>query len=162
MNSLILAAALTSPAHPPQPVVVVPQPVVIAPGVRVQPQVVPVYRPPVVVPVGYPVPVVVPQPVPVPVLRPQPVPLPLPAPPVPQAISLGDFSRFFTPTPGKHHVWVIHPVTRQPVEVCFTLPPGQLKEFKVDRREIRFEFRGGFEVDIEFRNNGTVKVEYDD
>lgn len=162
MNSLMLAAALASPAHPPRPVVVVPQPVVVVPGVRVQPQfvpVVPVVRPPVIVPVGVAVPVPVVQPVPV--FRPQPIPVPLP-PPVPQAISLADFSRVFTPTPGKHHVWVIHPVTRQPVEVCFTLPPGQLREFKVDRREIRFEFRGGFEVDIEFRNNGTVKVEYDD
>jgi hypothetical protein len=151
MNALVLAAALTAPAHPPQlppppPVVipqpvVVPQPVVIAPAVRVQPQVVPVVRP-VAVPVAVPQPVFVPQP--------------------PAAISLGDFSRFFTPTPGKHHVWVIHPVTRQPVEVCFTLPPGQLKEFKVDRREIRFEFRGGYEVEIEFRHNGTVRVRYDD
>jgi hypothetical protein len=154
MNSLVLAAALTSaPAHPPQlpppPIfpqpIVVPQPVVIAPAVRIQPQVVPVA-----------VPVVVPQPVPV--LRP---PFPVPQPPVPAAISLADFSRVFTPTPGKHHVWVIHPVTRQPVEVCFTLPPGQLREFKVDRREIRFEFRGGYEVEIEFRHNGTVRVRYD-
>lgn len=154
MNSLMLTVALAAPAHPPAPFPPpIPVPVVVAPGVRLQPQVVPVpVLRPVVVPVA--VPVVVPQPV----LRPQPVFVP----PPPQAVTLGDFSRFFAPTPGKHHVWIVHPVTRQPVEVCFTLPPGQLKEFKVERREIRFEFRGGFEVEIEFRNNGTVKVEYDD
>lgn len=153
MNSLMLAAALTAPAQPPAFPPPFPRPVVVAPGVRLQPQVVPypAFRPPVFVPVA------------VPVLQPVPVFVPQPLPvPAPQAITLADFSRFFTPTPGKHHVWVVHPVTRQPVAVCFTLPPGQLKEFKVDRREIRFEFRGGFEVEIEFRNNGTVKVEYDD
>ena len=146
MNSLLLAAALTAPAQPPA-FPPFPRPVVGAPGVRVQPQVAPypVFRPPV--------------PQPVPVFRPQPLPVPVPA---PQAVTLADFSRLFTPTPGRHHVWVVHPVTRQPVEVCFTLPPGQLREFKVDRREIRFEFRGGFEVEIEFRGNGTVRVEYDD
>ncbi len=138
MTPLLLSLTLTAPAHPPAPVV-------IAPNVRVQPQVttVPVYRPPVVVvPLYSPPTYVVPQ---------QPF--------VPQAITLGEFSRFFTPTPGKHDVWVVHPVTRQPVRVCFVLPEGKLREFEVDRRSIRFEFRNT-EVEIDFRSNGTVDVRY--
>jgi hypothetical protein len=59
-------------------------------------------------------------------------------------------------------VWVVHPATGQPVKVCFTLPGGRLKEFEVEKRSIRFEFRDGQEVEIEFRSNGTVRVEYDD
>ena len=144
MTPLVLSLALTSPAQPP---------VTIAPGVRVQPQVstLPVYRPVVVVPVAMPAYPSYPT---YPIGPNQPV--------APQAVTLSEFSRFFTPTPGRHDVWIVHPVTRQPVKVCFTLPGGKLKDFEVDRRTIRFEFRGGQEVEIEFRNNGTVRVEYDD
>ena len=148
MTPLVLSLALTAPAQPP----VFTPPVQLAPGVRLQPQIAPlppVYRPPVVV-------------VPVPVYRP-PVAVPVvPFQPVPQAVTLTDFSRFFTPTPGKHDVWIVHPVTGQPVQVCFVLPAGKLTEFKVEKREIRFEFRGGQEVEIDFRSNGTVRVDYDD
>lgn len=150
MTPLILSLALTAtPAHPPAF-----QPVPVAPGVKIQPQIVttPIYRPVVVVPVYRP-PVVVPYPI-VPFQPIQPV--------IPRAVTLSDFSRFFTPTPGKHDVWIVHPVTRQPVQVCFVLPHGRLEEFDVDKRSIRFEFRGGKEVEIEFRNNGTVRVDYDD
>lgn len=148
MTPLVLALALTSPAQPPA----FPRPVPLAPGVKLQPQVapLPVYRSPVVAP-GYGYPVY------------QPPFLGRPVPPVvPGAVTLEQFSRLFTPTPGRHEVWIIHPRTCQPVKVCFVLPGGKLKEFEVGKREIRFEFRGGYEVDIEFRNNGTVRVEYDD
>jgi hypothetical protein len=140
MTPLVLSLALTAPAQPP-----VHKP--LPPGVRVQPQVVtvPAYWPPVVVPVYQPV---------YPVVPVQPV--------TPQAVTLAEFSRFFTPTPGKHHVWIVHPDTCQPVPVCFTLPGGKLTDFEVGRRSIRFEFRGGCDVEIEFRKNGTVRVEYDD
>ena len=140
MTPLVLSLALTAPAQPP---VVVTPPVVIAPGVKLQPQVVPV-RPVVVVPVAVAVPVYQPT-----------------FQPAPQAVTLTDFSRLFTPTPGKHDVWFVHPVTGQVGKVCFVLPAGKLKEFEVNKRSIRFEFRGGVEVRIEFRNNGTVKVDYD-
>jgi hypothetical protein len=159
MTPLVLSLALTSPAQPP----VFTPPVQVAPGVRLQPQIitpVPVYRPPVVVPVI--VPVVRPVPV-VPIVQPVPIIAPVvPVQPVPQAVTLTDFSRFFTPTPGKHDMWIVHPVTGPPVKVCFVLPVGKLKEFEVERRSIRFEFRGGAGVRIDFRNNGTVKVDYDD
>ena len=164
MTPLVLSLALTAPAHPPAPVVVTP-PVQVAPGVRLQPQIVtpvPVYRPPVVV---LPAPVIVPviRPVPVvPIVRPVPIIAPVPIQPVPQAVTLADFSRFFAPTPGKHDVLFVHPVTGLPVNVCFVLPAGKLTEFKVEKRSIRFEFRGGEEVEIDFRSNGAVKVDYDD
>lgn len=105
----------------------------LPPGVRVQPQ------------------------VPQPVFR---VPPQLP-PQAPPAVTLADFSRLFTPTPGKHHVWVVHPCTGQPVAVCFTLPPGRLRRFEVDDRWIEFRF-DRCEVRIDFLRNGRVDVDYDD
>lgn len=144
MTPLLLTLTLTSPAQPP---VFRPAP---PPAVVVQPQFVPVPpRPPVVV---------VPVPVPTrPVYYP-----PAPVPVVPPAVTLGEFSRYFTPTPGRHDVWVVHPVTNQPVKVCFALPPGKLRDFEVNRRSIHFEFSCGREVDIEFLRNGTVRVDYRD
>jgi hypothetical protein len=97
--------------------------------------------------------------------RPQPLPQPLPppmaVPQAPVAFTLPDFSRGFAALPGKHQVWFVHPCSKRPVEVCFTLPPGRMKRFEVDDRDIEFEFEK-CEVRIEFRKNGTVKVEYDD
>lgn len=150
MNTLVLSLALTAPAHP--PAVVLPAP--LPPGVQRFPQVTPV----VPLPVQRPPLVFVPPP-PVVVLRP-PAPYPPPR-PVPQAITLAEFSRFFTPAPGKHEVWIVHPVTQRPVLVCFVLPNGKLRDFEVDRRDIHFDF-GRDEVDIEFRNDGTVRVRYRD
>lgn len=100
------------------------------------------------------------QPQPLPQVGPQ---VPFPGPQV-QALTLEQYSRVFTPTPGKHDVWLIHPCTRQPVLVCFTLPHcGKLERFEVNSRSIEIEFdRPDLEVNIEFRRNGTVKVEYDD
>lgn len=146
MNTLVLSLALTAPAHP--PAVVLPAP--LPPGVQRFPQVtpvvpLPVYRPPVVL---VPPPVIVQRP-------------PVFVPPQPQAITLAEFSRFFTPTPGKHEVWIVHPVTRQPVLVCFVLPGGKLRDLEVDRRCIHFDF-GRDEVDIDFRTDGTVRVRYRD
>ncbi|MDY3561452.1 hypothetical protein R5W23_002730 [Gemmata sp. JC673] len=158
MNALLLSMTLTAPAHPPAfpppppPVVVVrPRPPIVVVAPRPPIVLVPPRPPVVVVPVSPP-----------PALYP-PADLSVPVEPVaPAALTLGEFSRYFTPTPGKHDVWVVHPVTRQPVKVCFTLPPGKLRDFEVDKRSIRFEFVGGREVEIEFRNNGTVRVDYGD
>ena len=147
MTPLVLSLALTAPAQPP----VFAPPVQLAPGVRLQPQIAPL--PPIR-------PVVIPVAVPVPVYRPPFVPV-QPVPIAPQAVTLTEFSRFFTPTPGKHEVFFVHPVTGQVGKVCFVLPPGKLKELDVGSRSIRFEFRGGAEVRIDFRSNGTVRVDYD-
>jgi hypothetical protein len=145
MTPLVLSLALTAPAQPPA------YPA-LPPGVRVQPQVAttPVYRPVVVVPVAYPTYPTYPN-----------YPVVPSVPQAPQAVTLGDFSRLFAPTPGKHDVWVVHPVTGQPVKVCFVLPAGKLRDFEVGRRFVRFEFARGQVVEIDFRANGTVRVDYD-
>ena len=156
MTPLILSLALTAPAQPP-----VPQPYRPAPGVIVHPQASswgrPVSLPPPIAPyTAFPVtpPLVQHNPVA------QPYPLPQPQPAVP-AVTLDEFSRVFTPLPGKHEVWFVHPYTCRPVLVCFTLPQGKLRDFEVDKYEIRFEI-GKCDVEITFRKNGTVKVEYND
>jgi hypothetical protein len=145
MNTLVLSLVLTAPAHP--PAVVLPAP--LPPGVQRFPQVTPV----VPLPVQRPPVVLVPPPV---IVQRQPVIVPQP-----QAVTLAEFSRFFTPTPGKHEVWFVHPVTQRPVLVCFVLPGGKLRDFEVDRRCIHFDF-GRDEVDIDFRTDGTVRVRYRD
>jgi hypothetical protein len=69
------------------------------------------------------------------------------------------FARDFRPCPGKHHIAIIHPVTKCPVEVCFTLPDRKLKEVEVNRRDIEFKYGLGFhKVELDFRRDGTVRV----
>lgn len=134
MNSLLLGLALSAPqtavAHPPRPVVFQPAPVVVAPPVIGRPAFYPPFAP------GEPY------------LRP----------PHGHAMTLEEFARCFRPTPGTHHVCLIHPVTCRPVEVCFTLPPG-CPRVRVSRREIEFDY-GRREVEIQFRRNGRVEVDY--
>ena len=82
--------------------------------------------------------------------------VPVPAP----ALTVEQFSRWFAPTPGRHHVTLIHPKTNCPVEVCFTLPAcGPVRSFKATRHAINFDF-GKEDVSILFRHNGTVDVKY--
>ena len=78
-------------------------------------------------------------------------------------MTLREFAHCFHPTPGTHHVWIIHPYTNCPVEVCFKLPRGHCHP-KVDlnRRSIEFDYRDGCEVEICFHRNGKVHVDYDD
>lgn len=108
------------------------------------------HRPPVLVeqPVIAPPPVVVVQ---RPVLEPV-----VPAVPV---YCYDTFARDFRPCPGKHHIAIIHPVTKCPVEVCFTLPDRKLKEVEVNRRDIEFKYGLGLcKVELEFKRDGTVRV----
>jgi hypothetical protein len=84
-----------------------------------------------------------------------------PVQPVPVAMTLATFSRSFAALPGNHEVWLIHPRTKQPVLVCFTLPPGRMRSFEVDDDWIEFEF-DKCDVTIDFRKNGKVEIEYDD
>lgn len=157
MTPLLLTLTLTTPAQPPlfrQPAAPAPStvPTRIAPNVRTLPQVSgsPYQQPGIGPSPLFPL---------VPVCPGVPVQPIQPIVPGPQALTLAEFSRFFTPTPGPHSVWLIHPVTQQPVLVNFTLPNGKLREFRVDRRAIRFEFNCG-EVEILFRSNGTVRIDY--
>jgi hypothetical protein len=76
-------------------------------------------------------------------------------------MTLAEFARCFQPTPGHHSVWLIHPVTCQPVHVCFNLPYGcGCPKVKVGRRSIEFDY-GKREVEIEFHRNGSYRVDYD-
>ena len=61
----------------------------------------------------------------------QPLPASTPFPQTPVVFSLAEFSRAFTPVAGTHQVWFVHPSTKDPVEVNFTLPPGRMKRFEV-------------------------------
>lgn len=139
MTSLVLGLALATPGQPPFPAV---HPAPFPPGVRQFPQMPggPVFRP------GFP------------------PPNPGPLPPAFGALTLDQFSRVFVPTAGRHHYRIIHPRTGFPVDVCFTLPHcGKLDRLEVSRNRIEIELdRPDFEVEIEFRSNGTVRIDYDD
>ena len=50
--------------------------------------------------------------------RGQPLPAPTPVPQPPVAVSLADFSRGFTPLPGKHQVCFLHPCSKCPGNHC--------------------------------------------
>jgi hypothetical protein len=73
-------------------------------------------------------------------------------------VSVEEFARCFRPTAGGHSEWVIHPITHQPVEICFDLPHGSPR-VEVNRRSLEFDF-GRREVGIQFLPNGTVDVRY--
>jgi hypothetical protein len=77
-----------------------------------------------------------------------------------QAIRHADFARAFRPTAGNYEVDFIHPYTCCPVRVCFTLPCG-CPRVRCDRNELEFDY-GKYEVEIHFKRDGRVKVEYDD
>ena len=74
--------------------------------------------------------------------------------------TMDNFAREFRAAEGHHKILIVHPVTCRPVEVCFTLPCGKLRDLDVNRRSIRFDF-GRHDVHIHFRNNGTVNVHAD-
>jgi hypothetical protein len=158
MNSLLLGLALTaSPATAAQP----PLPPALPPGTPIPYQ--PGYAAPTPYRPGHP-----PRPAYYPPQPPAPPtvfapgePIPgYPAPPAP--MTLAQFARCFQPTPGHHTVCLIHPVTCRPVTVCFDLPYGcACPKVKLHRRSVEFDY-GKREVEIEFRRNGSYKVDYDD
>ncbi len=152
MTSLVLGLALTA------------APQTVGHDFRAQPYPYPQpgvnpYRPVGYPPVGYPRPL----PVPPPSYYPPTNPGPFPPPHGHGRVysSPEEFARCFVPTPGRHHVLVVHPKTCRPVEVCFTLPHCH-RPPKVDASRYGVEFDyGREEVDIRFRHNGTVDVDYD-
>lgn len=85
---------------------------------------------------------------------------PVPLPGQPHYPTLAEFAASFRPLPGNYQVTLIHPRTCCPVTLCFTLPQG-CPRVKVNRDELRFDY-GKYEVDIEFKKNGRVKIEYQD
>jgi hypothetical protein len=67
-----------------------------------------------------------------------------------------DFARTFVPTPGRHHVVVIHPGSGAPVQVSFSLPHG-IPQVRTYPRRIIFDY-GTVEVEIHFAMCGLVQV----
>jgi hypothetical protein len=122
-----------------QPPVVVPaQPLVVVP--TQSPVVVP--APPMPAPAGLPPGTAVPAPV---VLT--------PAPPMTHQ----EFARIFKPLPGKYEVVLLHPGSKRPVNVCFTLPEG-CPRVVVHHRELVFDYGRHHEVVIRFALGGRVRV----
>ncbi len=137
---------------------------------RIPPAVVVAVQPPVVAP---PPPAVVPQPQPPAVVAPMPQPAPIvPGPivpgnvvPAPPPVVLTpappmthqEFARIFKPAPGNYEVVLIHPGSKRPVNVCFTLPPG-CPRVRVRHRELVFDYGHHHEVCIRFALGGRVRV----
>jgi len=76
----------------------------------------------------------------------------------PPVYTMDDFLRCFRPTEGHHRIWIVHPCTGRPVEVCFNLPCGKLREVEVNRHSIEFDYSGARDVRLVFHHNGTVSV----
>jgi hypothetical protein len=74
-----------------------------------------------------------------------------------RAPTLDEFAKTFKPVAGKHEVVIQHPVTCEPVTVCFTLPEGCPKKVRVHPRQIDFDY-GKADVAIRFIRDGRVRV----
>jgi len=87
--------------------------------------------------------------------------VPVPPPPtVVRPIRHEDFAATFQPAPGTYEVVFLHPGSRCPVKVCFTLPEGCPRQVRVSRRSLEFDY-GRECVRIRFQIGGKVKVLYD-
>jgi hypothetical protein len=75
--------------------------------------------------------------------------------------TMHEFIRSFRPAAGNYEVVLIHPSTHHPVRVAFTLPYGQPRKVRLERDEFEYDY-GKFEVEVEFKRDGRVTVDYDD
>ena len=89
-----------------------------------------------------------------------PPPASVPAVPV-RYLTHREFAATFQPLPGNYEVMMIHPFTRRPVKVCFSLPPGRICEVDADRSELRFDY-GKWELEVHFKRDGRVVLDIDD
>jgi hypothetical protein len=136
---------------PPSVVVTVAQPPVVVPAQP--PVIVPAPPMPAPAPAGLPPGTVV---LPPGTVAPAPAPAPVvltPAPPMTHQ----EFARIFKPLPGKYEVVLIHPGSKRPVNVCFTLPDG-CPRVVVHHRELVFDYGRHHEVAIRFALGGRVRV----
>lgn len=86
-----------------------------------------------------------------------PPPTPLTPPPTPvRPLTLPEFAATFKPAPGTYEVLFLHPVSKKPVNVTFTLPPGCV-QVRCDKREIEFDY-GNRVIRLRFRLLGKVAV----
>jgi hypothetical protein len=86
----------------------------------------------------------------------------LPPPPEPSAragkpLTLAEFANNFKPAPGSYEVVLVHPVSKAPVAVRFTLPKGSPKTVRVLPRQLVFNY-GRETVRLRFKADGGVKV----
>ena len=72
-----------------------------------------------------------------------------------------EFAASFRPVPGNYEVMMVHPYTRRPVKVCFSLPPGPIRCVDADRNELRFDY-GSWELEVHFKRDGRVALDIDD
>ncbi len=79
-----------------------------------------------------------------------------PRPVLPAVMTHQEFARIFKPAPGRYEVTLIHPGSKNPVPVSFTLPDGA-PQVRVYRRELVFDY-GRHEVEIRFAIGGRVRV----
>jgi hypothetical protein len=79
------------------------------------------------------------------------------APPRTKALTLAEFATSFEPKPGTYDVELLHPGTKQPVQVSFSLPSGKPRAVRLKRREIVFDY-GRESVAIRFLIGGRVQV----
>jgi hypothetical protein len=115
---------------PPPPVVVTPPPVVVQP---------------------VPPPAVVVQPAPPPVVV-----QPAPQPALLQPLTPAQFAQVFRPAAGTYEAILVHPLTKVPVRVSFTLPPGTPR-VTAGPRFVEFDY-GHTRVIISFVIGGGVRV----
>jgi hypothetical protein len=102
-----------------------------------------------------------------------PIPVPLPKPgqtdfsvPVPvrdvpaatRPLTHREFAATFKPAPGTYDVVLLHPVTNRPVQVSFTLPPGQPRAVRTWPRQLNFDYGSRRDVGIRFLADGRVQV----
>jgi hypothetical protein len=105
---------------------------------------------------------------PMPPASPEPVvvqPPPQPVPPAPgaavaaRAPTLNEFAASFKPAPGAYSVVLLNPITNNPVNVTFTLPPGNPR-VRVFPRRLEFDYGTRREsVEIRFDRKDRVHVQ---
>jgi hypothetical protein len=84
-------------------------------------------------------------------------PPPEPLPVVVRPVTVAEFAASFRPAPGTYEAMLIHPMTKTPVKVRFTLPTGVPKKVRARRRELVFDY-GRHWVKLRFVRDGGVRV----
>lgn len=80
----------------------------------------------------------------------------LPPPTPVRPLTVEEFAATFRPEPGTYEVLFLHPVSKKPVNVTFTLPPGCVR-VRWEKREIVFDY-GKQVIRLRFRLLGKVAV----
>jgi hypothetical protein len=79
--------------------------------------------------------------------------------PAPRTLTLAEFAAAFRPISGDHVVYLLHPYTKEPVKVAFTLPPGAPRKVKVFKHSMFFHYKK-HTVSLRFFRDGSMRVRY--